>query len=68
MAYVSMKFTPMYSFFSRTSPSFNVGMGTSVLYSKTSVPPVLLMRTASIVAMAEPVPTKADSKIRIKRK
>lgn len=40
---------PMNSFLIRTSPSFGCGTGTSVLYCRTSVPPVFSMKTAFIV-------------------
>jgi hypothetical protein len=48
-----MKLTPMYSFLTRISPSLSLGTGRSVLYSKTSVPPVLLIRTAAMVEGSE---------------
>ena len=47
--YVSMKFTPMYSFFTRISPSFGSGTGRSVLNSSTSTPPVFSMTTPFMV-------------------
>lgn len=45
---MSMKFTPTYSFFIRTSPSFGSGIGRSVLNCKTSVPPVFSIMIPSI--------------------
>ena len=39
----------MYSFLTNTSPSFGVGTGRSVLYSKTSTPPVFSIKTPFIV-------------------
>lgn len=46
---VSMKFTPTYSFFINTSPSFGTGTWRSVLNCRTSVPPVFSMIMPSIV-------------------
>ena len=40
---------PMNSFLTRTSPSLGSGTGRSVLYCRTSVPPVFSIRTPFIV-------------------
>lgn len=39
LSYVSMKFTPMYSFLTRISPSLSSGTGRSVFHFRTSGPP-----------------------------
>ena len=40
---------PMYSFLTRISPSLGVGTGRSVLYCRTSVPPVFSIKTPFMV-------------------
>ena len=52
---VSIKLTPMNSFFTSTSPSFGWGRGRSVLYSRTSVPPVLEIVMPDIVFGSEDI-------------
>jgi hypothetical protein len=52
---VSIKLTPMNSFFTRTSPSFGVGTGKSVFHCKTSAPPVFSMITPDIVLGREDI-------------
>lgn len=47
--YVSMKLIPMKSFLTRISPSLGWGIGRSVLYCRTSLPPVFSMITPFMV-------------------
>lgn len=46
---MSMKFTPTYSFFTSTSPSFRSGTGRSVFHFSTSGPPLASITTPDMV-------------------